>query len=570
MLLYGLTDKMNPSERARNPQDVGIYMRVTLLCAGLFCCTLASAQPSPVGSAPSSVQPAAPVDLLGRTTPKGTVLGFLRAAHRGDDEAAAQYLNTRLRGQAAATLAHQLFVVLDRRLPARLNELSDRPEGGLPFLTRPDEDLVGSVISGSDKIDILVERVPQGKSSVWLLSKETLDAIPDLFKEVSLVSIDRFVPAYLVRTRVAQMALFEWFGLFLGLPFLYLITSFLSRWLVTGAGYVLRLLHRDSSLADPRFLSMPVRLFLMALAIWWMLSEVTLSLLSRQLWAGIATILTIVSSAWLVIVLNRRGEQLVRQRLERTNNSGPKSILRLGRRAIDILAIFIGLLAVFHYFGVNTSAAVAGLGVGGIAVALAAQKTLENVIGGISIIFDRAVRIGDTLNVGTTMGTVESIGLRSTRIRTLDRTVVSVPNGQLANVQLENFSDRDKFWLHPTLCLQYETTAEMMQSVVEGIHHFLTLHPLLEQDSIRVRFFRFGAFSLDIEIVAYVMAESWPHFLQIQEDLFIQIMRIVEAAGTRIASSSQVLYTPPHAVAASNGSQLPLNPGARQETLTVK
>jgi MscS family membrane protein len=545
-------------------------MRVTLLCAGLICCTLARAQPSGAGSAPNSPQPAAPVDLLGRSTPKGTVLGFLRAAHKGDDEAAAQYLNTRLRGQAAASLAHQLFVVLDRRLPARLNELSDRPEGGLPFLTRPDEDLVGSVISGSDKIDILVERVPQGKGSVWLFSKETLDAIPALFKEVSLVSIDRYVPAFLVRTRVAQMALFEWLGLLVGLPCLYLISSFLSRWLTTWAGYLLRLLHRDSSLADPKFLSMPVRLFMMALAIWWMLSEVTLSLMSRQLWAGIATILTITSSAWLVIVLNRRGEVLVRQRLERTNKSGPKSILRLGRRTIDFLAIFIGLLAVFHYFGVNTGAAVAGLGVGGIAVALAAQKTLENVIGGISIIFDQAVRIGDTLNVGTTMGVVESIGLRSTRIRTLDRTVVSVPNGQLANVQLENFSDRDKFWFHPTLCLHYETTAEMMRSVVEGVHHFLTLHPLLERDSIRVRFFRFGAFSLDIEIVAYIVADSWPHFLEIQEDLFMQIMRIVEGAGTRIASSSQVMYTAPPATSRSNNSQPPLKSEARQEKLTIK
>ncbi len=545
-------------------------MRVTFLFAGLLCCTLARAQPSIPGSAPHSAQPAAPGDILGRSTPKGTVLGFLRAAHKGDDEAAAQYLNTRLRGKAAASLAHQLFVVLDRRLPARLNELSDRPEGSLPFLTRPDEDLVGSVVSGSDKIDILLERLPPDKGSVWLFSKETLDAIPVLFGEVSPVSIERFVPPFLVHTRVGQVALFEWLGLFLGLPCLYLISSLFSRWLSACAGYLLRRFHRDSSLADPRFFAMPVRLFSMALAIWWMLSAVALSLISRQLWAGIATILTIAASAWLVIVLNRRGEVLVRQRLERTNKSGPKSILRLGRRAIDFLAIFIGLLAVFHYFGVNTGAAVAGLGVGGIAVALAAQKTLENVIGGISIIFDKAVRIGDTLNVGTTMGTVESIGLRSTRIRTLDRTVVSVPNGQLANVQLENFSVRDKFWLHPILCLHYETTAETMRSVVEGIHHFLTLHPLLEQDSIRVRFFRFGGFSLDIEIVAYVMADSWNHFLEIQEDLFMQMMRIVEAAGARIASSSQVLYMTPDARPTPNNPQPPLTSGDRQEKFTVK
>ena len=93
-----------------------------------------------------------------------------------------------------------------------------------------------------------------------------------------------------------------------------------------------------------------------------------------------------------------------------------------------LLVIFAGVLVTLHYFGVGATAALAGLGVGGIAVAFAAQKTLENVIGGVSLIFDKALRVGDSLKVGDTQGTVEDIGLRSTRIRTLERTLVSVPN----------------------------------------------------------------------------------------------------------------------------------------------
>ena len=116
--------------------------------------------------------------------------------------------------------------------------------------------------------------------------------------------------------------------------------------------------------------------------------------------------------------------------------------------------MIVCLLVALYHFGLNPTAALAGLGVGGIAVALAAQKTLENVIGGISVIVDKVASVGDTLRVGGTVGTVEDIGLRSTRIRTLDRTLLSVPNGQIANLSLENLSARDKFWFHPKLCLR--------------------------------------------------------------------------------------------------------------------
>ena len=140
-------------------------------------------------------------------------------------------------------------------------------------------------------------------------------------------------------------------------------------------------------------------------------------------------------------------------------------------------------------------------------MALAAQKTLENVIGGLSIIFDKAVRVGDFLKLGETLGTVDYIGLRSTRIRTLDRTVLSVPNGQIANASIETLSARDKFWFHHFVGLRYETTAAQMRSVINGIHTYLATHPMVDRsEPIRARFFRFGPFSLDIEVFAYVYA----------------------------------------------------------------
>ena len=514
-----------------------------LLSLVWLLCGSAEAQPVHSGSNPVSPKPGTAADILGRTTPRGTVLGFLRAGRNGDDETAAQYLNTRLRGQAAAVLAHQLFIVLDRRLPARLNELSDRPEGSLAFLTRPDQDLVGTINSDQGNVDILLEKVSREKTgAIWLFSRETLQIVPEIFEEVDLISIEHVLPAFLVHRRIAQIALFEWLCVFLGLPLLYLLTGLLNRAGSSLVGGVRRRLSKDSSLSNPVILPKPARLLIVAVIIRWMLTQVTLPLLARQFWSGIAAFIILISVVCLFILLNGWCEDLVRKRFDKSNHIGATAILRLGRRSIDLLGIFVGILVGLRYFGVNPTAALAGLGVGGIAVALAAQKTLENVIGGISIVFDKVVRVGDTLNTGTTLGTVESVGLRSTRIRTTDRTLVSVPNGQLANVQLENFSVRDKFWFHPNICLRYETTADMMRAIIACINSLLTQHSHIDSASVRVRFLRFGASSLDIEIFAYIFATSWPHFLEIQEELLLQIMGIIEEAGAEIAFPSQTMY----------------------------
>jgi MscS family membrane protein len=218
------------------------------------------------------------------------------------------------------------------------------------------------------------------------------------------------------------------------------------------------------------------------------------------------------------------------------------SLLRVGRRLVDLVVIIAAILAILRHFGVDPTPLLAGLGVGGIAVALAAQKTLENIIAGASLIFDQAVRVGDFLRVGTIEGTVDHIGLRSTRLRTLDRTVVSVPNSQIANMSLETLSVRDKFWLHPIFGLRYETTPDQMRLVLDGVRAMLVEHPQIDPGSVRVRFLRLGAFSLDVEVFAYVLARDWPQFLEIQEGLLLRITEIVNAAGTGIAFPSQTMY----------------------------
>ena len=506
----------------------------------LFCQAVWS-QGVPAKTTTSEAQPEPSTDTLGRGTPRGAVLGLLNAARNGNTEIAALYLNTSLRGADAAALASQLAAVLNQRLPARLNEISDKPEGSRRDPLKPDEDLVGVIQTANGDLDILVERVDRGKAGkVWLFSRKTLTSIPGAFQELSESALETFLPGFMVTTRVADIPLFELVAFFVGMPLLYWLTGLLNRILSAAAGALRRQLRRNADLANPHILLPPIRLLLLALIIRWLVSRFPLPLLARQFWSTTALMIVVVACMWLLMLLNSRGERYIVR--HRYGLSGSASVLRLARRVIDGVVLFSGLLFTLNHFGINLTATLAGLGVGGIAVALAAQRTLENVIAGVSLILDHAVLVGDFLNLGDIQGAVEEVGLRSTRIRTLDRTVVSFPNGQIANMRLETLSARDMFWFHPVLGLRYRTTPAQLRSVMADVRSLLSGHATIDRGSVRVRFVRFGASSLDVDIFAYVFARDWNTFLEIQEDLLLGIMDIVHKAGVGIAFPSQTLY----------------------------
>jgi MscS family membrane protein len=228
--------------------------------------------------------------------------------------------------------------------------------------------------------------------------------------------------------------------------------------------------------------------------------------------------------------------------MERQGRLGSTAILRPARRVIDVIYGVIGLMFALHSFGINPSAALAGLGVGGIAVALAAQKTLENVIGGASLILDEAVRVGDYFKMGTVEGTVESIGLRSTRVRTNNRTMITIPNGQMATMTLENFSARDNFWFRHLIGLAYETSSPALNQVLAEVRNLLDQDPKVLPATTRVRFQRFAESSLEIEVVAYIAVRDNNQFLAVQEDLLMRIRNVIEASGVEIAFPARTIY----------------------------
>ncbi len=204
---------------------------------------------------------------------------------------------------------------------------------------------------------------------------------------------------------------------------------------------------------------------------------------------------------------------------------------------------------IVHNLGVPVYGLVAGAGVGGLAIALAARSTLENFMGTLNLYADRPVRVGDLCRHGDDpspawlrIGTVEEIGLRSTRIRGIDRTVTTIPNADFSNMHIVNLTQRDRMAFRPTLGLRYETTDDQLRLVLANLRELLLAHPRVSDEPARVRFASFGEYSLNVEILAYVTTSNWDEFLAIQEDINLRIMRIVQEAGTGFAFPSRTLY----------------------------
>lgn len=498
-----------------------------------------SKPPAPAASGP----PQSP-DALGRDTPAGTVVGFMRAASEKNFQRAAQYLDTRGIRDGVEEHIRQLHAVLNRGLSSRdLAQLSRVPEGILEDGLAPTVERVGVVKTKSATLDIVLERVsPSDGAPIWRFSATTLKEVPALYQEVRPLWIEGQLWAPLRETRFLDVPLWQWLVIPLSLLLVIALARLLSRGLFAIMRPVFFWITGERGAARRAEITGPIRVIALSLAVSFWFSVTTLPLLARFTLGRLAVAFGIVGVAWLLMRFIDVGTQLAEARLRRANDLGGITIAQLIGRLGKVLTVLVAALTLLYIANVDLTTALAGLGIGGIAIALAAQKTIENLLGGIMIISDQPVRVGDFCRAGDVLGTVESIGLRSTRIRTLDRTVVSIPNGNLATQNLENYGIRDKFWFRPTLALRYETQADQLRYVLAEIRRMLYEHPQVENDAARIRFARFGSSSLDLDVFAYVRSGDMAGFLEVQEDLLLRIMDIVERSGTGFAFPSSTTY----------------------------
>jgi MscS family membrane protein len=489
-------------------------------------------QPQPTANTSANTQ-----DPLNRDSPQSTVISFLKAYHNHDYVHAAKYLDLRKfprteRLKSGSGLAQQLGQVLDRDSDFEVADLSQDPAGSRAR--------VDSFNTNGHALDLDVERVQLHSGlPVWLFSADSIERIPQLARMTSDSPVERYLPDPLVYWSFLDMSLWRWIALAL----LAALVSGLSKLLFP---LVLRLtepaLKRIAPRADWTLLEgflAPLQLVLAVAAFRAGLEWIGPSARVRPYLERGVALLFFLGLAWLGM---RIVDLIINQlavALRSRHQSFSYSVLPLASRVVKITILLLMIAAVLSSWGYNTTTIVAGLGVGGIAIALAAQKTIENFFGGVAVVSDRPVAVGDFCKFGDRMGTVEDIGLRSTRIRTLERTLVTVPNGQFSSMTLENFDQRDKMLFHFTLNLQRDTKPDQVRALLASITKTLVDHPKLETGPLPVRFVGVGTYSLDLEIFAHVLTRDGDEFMKIQQDLYLWILDAVEAAGTALALPTQ-------------------------------
>jgi MscS family membrane protein len=472
-----------------------------------------------------------PSDPLRRTTPRSAIYAFLQACHGGQEDIAAQYLDLRrLRSDQRSTqgqqLAKDLCQILDRETHFEVAHLSNDPDGYTRDHLASNIDELASIDVNEQTVQLTMQRVTQGNLSVWLVSPDSVSQIPKLRASADESEFEKKLPEALVRTRFIGTSLWVWFALLIAA----LLISLVSRLLARFALVILRpVAQRYTRLHAQRLETFiePVRFAVSVMVFGALIQIIGPSALVRDYLYKLLTLLFVLSCASILMRMIDVISDTISARLDPRQRAFSYSVLPLLVRTVKIVLFSIAVLFVLTAWGYNTNAILAGLGVGGVAVALASQKTIENLFGGISVISDRPVLVGDVCQFGGQIGTVEDIGLRSTRIRTADRTLVTVPNSSFSTMTLENYSKRDRILFKPTLSLRRDTAPEDIRKMMDSIAQIMKDHQQVDPTGVPVRFSKITKESFDLDMFSYVLTTDGDQFLRVQNEL---LLKIIEAA----------------------------------------
>lgn len=517
-----------------------------LLPAAYLSLGLLLGAPQQSTSEPPKSEPPKSKDPLNRESPQSSVLGFQEAYRSHDYARAAKYLDLRKlppaqRWKDGPDLARQLGQILSRDSQFEVAELSRDPEGGHADSLPPDRERIDSFTVDGKTLDLELQRVTlkRSKLSIWIVAPDSVERIPRLARMSSDSPMEKHLPQPLVGWTFLETSLWRWIALAL----LTVLVAALAKLLCPLALRLVRpLLKRIWPNADWSLLDgfvAPMQLLLAAGAFRIGMEWIDPSARVRPSIERGVSLLFFLGFAWLCMRIVDLVIGRLNTFLRSKHRSFSYSVLPLASRVFKITILLMMLAALLSNWGYNTTTIVAGLGVGGIAIALAAQKTIENFFGGVAVVSDRPVAVGEFCKFGDRMGTVEDIGLRSTRIRTLDRTLVTVPNGQFSSMTLENFDRRDKMLFRFMLNLRRDTKPDQVRALLASIAKILADHPKLETGVLPVRFVGVGTYSLDLEIFAYVLTRDGDEFMKTQQDLYLWILDAVEAAGTALALPTQ-------------------------------
>jgi MscS family membrane protein len=483
---------------------------------------------------PTAVSPA---------SPRAAVQEFLRQANAGDWDKAAEFLSVpAAKRERAPLLARRFKTVIDQRLALDLSTLSPLVSGDTL-----DGDLTGDRLAelsgpGGRSEPLRLVRLA-GPPVHWVFSQATVNQIDGWYEALGSPWVRERVPRTLLGEGPFNVYWWQWIGLGIGLPVLVLLAWVLGAVLRNMLG---RLAKRTVTNWDDVLLENlrgPFRLWAAALAATPLFGVLALNPRVSGFLDDSARGLTLLALFWVLLRLIRIAQNRLQHAAWDTGQGAQaRTLVPLLGNFLRVALAIIALLVALAQFGYPVGTLLAGLGIGGIAVALAAQKTVEHLFGSVSLAADRAFRVGDWVRAGTTEGEVQRIGLRSTSFRTIDRTVVRVPNGRLADERIETFGERDRILLRTDIDLTYDTTPEQITAIRDALDAALRAHPKIWPDTVRVHVVAFTDSAIRLNVVSWFQTTEWNEFLRIRHDMLMQFMRIIGDKGAAFAYPSRTVY----------------------------
>lgn len=471
-----------------------------------------------------------PADPLGRENPRSAVTGFLAACHDHDYTKASQYLDLsaipdRLRAQEAPKLAQQLESLLnaDRQFdPLLVTQEADQPTGS--------RETVATIKRGNKAFPLQLQSEAQTSGpALWLFAPDTVTLVPKLAPIPSTQSeISARLPRFLVDIQFAGTPLWIWIALVIAALVIAgvvrMLTALCFRAL-PGARW-----HGVHAWFEPALIVVATLAFRLG-------EEGLVPTAFARLEIAKFLLLVIVSAvAWALVNLIELFLTRLDAVLDPRQRVVSRSLIYLGRRTARVIVFVFAAIFILDNWGFPMTTIIAGLGVSGIAIALAAQQTIANVFGGVSVIGDHPIMVGDFGNFGGVTGFVDDIGLRSTRIRTLSRTVVSIPNSAFAGMNLENYSLRDKILFNPTLSVKRTAPDDLVRKLIDNLESMLKQqdHRLqLVPTPVRITAITTAAYS--VEIFCYALTSDPDEFYRIATDLYVQINQALTVTGVELA-----------------------------------
>lgn len=480
-------------------------------------------------------------DSFGRTTPRRTVQGFISALSENDFLLASNYLNLS-KSDNATTEVRQFKLALDsggRFLPDL--QINNTAEGNLTDQLPPSQENVGVITIGEKSTPLILERVVSEEGEqYWQFSTETLNAIPEVIEDSEPTLVSRYTIDSLEDKKLFGYQLTD-----LSAALLMIVSSFILTYLMVWLCYhLLKLVYprmRGVVLPLPDKVILPLSVVIMALILPEVMVYTGVSVTLREPINRFTEIASWLAITWLLLrVIDAMFTRAVNLSYKK-NHIERVSILGLMRKLVKALLLIFAIIVIFGNLGFDLTTGIAALGVGGLALALGAQKTIENLVGSVVVVADSPVRIGDYCKFGTYEGTVIDIGIRSSRVRTPTRTIVTVPNGDFSSMQIENFTSRDMFRFMHQLYIKRTADIDVVFKMVKHLDEFLDEHELTNQEWNQVNIMELRQDCYIIQLQAYINATGIIEFYEKQNVLFVDLLMQVRLYDVEHALPTQQL-----------------------------